>query len=148
MVRNFQASDLDRVLEIWLASNTQAHDFIPRAYWEGQLEAVRALLPQADITVWQAESGEVQGFIGLNGDFIEGLFVWPAAQGRGIGRALLDRAREGRARLTLHVYQKNTRAAAFYTRAGFSAMEEGLDDATGEAELTMAWQRGEGAAGC
>lgn len=144
MVRTFQKSDLDRVLEIWLAANVQAHDFIPKAYWEGQLETVRSLLPQAELTVWQAESGEVQGFIGLSGEHIEGLFVWPPVQGRGIGKALLDRAKDAHRRLTLNVYRKNERAAAFYAREGFSATEEGLDAATGEEERLLSWARAEG----
>lgn len=140
MVREFQRGDLERVSEIWLAANLQAHGFIPRAYWEGQLETVRALLPQAELHVWQAESGEIQGFIGLSGEHIEGLFVWPPVQGRGIGKALLDRAKDAHRRLTLNVYRKNERAAAFYRREGFRAVREGVDEPTGEAECQMVWE--------
>lgn len=141
MVRKFQKGDLERVLEIWLTANAQAHAFIPREYWEGRLELVRELLPQAELCVWQAENGEVQGFIGLNGDFVEGLFVWPPFQGQGVGKALLDRAKTEHDRLRLRVYRKNGRAAAFYVREGFSAGEEGLDPETGERELLMVWKR-------
>lgn len=140
MIREFQTGDLERVAEIWLAANTQAHGFISRAYWEGRLETVRGLLLQAELYVWQAESGALQGFIGLSGEHIEGLFVWPPAQGRGIGKALLDRAREAHGRLTLNVYRKNERAAAFYRREGFRTVGQGLDEATGEAEDLMTWE--------
>lgn len=142
MIREFQKGDLERVAEIWLAANTQAHGFISRAYWEGRLETVRGLLLQAELYVWQAESGALQGFIGLSGEHIEGLFVWPPAQGRGIGKALLDRAREAHGRLTLNVYRKNERAAAFYAREGFQVRGEGVDENTGEPEYTMVWERG------
>lgn len=148
MVREFQKSDLDRVLDIWLTANVKAHDFIPRAYWEGQRETVRTLLPQAELTVWQ-EEGEINGFLGLRGNEIQGLFVWPAFQGRGIGQDLLDCAKENREELMLRVYQKNRRAIAFYERQGFSVKEEGLDEATGEREFTMHWALGErGSAEC
>lgn len=84
MIRAFQTGDLERVAEIWLEANAQAHNFIPRRYWEGQLEAVRTLLPQAELYVWQ--DGAIQGFIGLDGEHIEGIFVWqrpsPAASER------------------------------------------------------------------
>lgn len=145
MVREFQSGDLGRVLEIWLEANVRAHGFIPRPYWEGQLELVRTLLPQAELYVWQDEDGEVQGFIGLSGEYIEGLFVWPTAQSRGIGRALLDRGKAACGRLTLNVYRKNHRAAAFYRREGFRVVCDGVDEHTGEAERQMVW---EGDAGC
>ena len=148
MVREFQRSDLERVLEIWLTANVQAHGFIPREYWEGQRETVRALLPRAELYVWQGE-GEINGFLGLTGGEIQGLFVWPAFQGRGIGQDLLDCAKESHDQLTLHVYQKNRPAIAFYERQGFSVTGEGLDEATGEREFTMHWAPGEkGAMGC
>lgn len=140
MVRKFQTTDLDRVLEIWLEANLQGHDFIPAPYWEGQLETVRTLLPQAELYVWQDGDGDVLGFIGLNGEHIEGLFVLPAAQSRGIGKALLDRAKGARSRLTLCVYRKNPRAAALYRREGFRVCGEGVDRRTGEGELTMVWE--------
>lgn len=142
MVRKFQTGDLDRVSEIWLEANLQAHNFIPGQYWEGQLEAVRTLLPRAELYVWQDGDGAAQGFIGLNGEHIEGLFVRPPAQSRGIGRALLDRAKDTHSRLTLNVYRKNDRAAAFYRREGFRIEREGVDGSTGEPEYTMVWERG------
>lgn len=146
MVREFQRSDLERVLEIWLRSNEEAHSFIPKEYWEGQRETVRTLLPQAELYVWQGV-GEVNGFLGLDGDRIQGIFVWPAFRGRGIGQDLLDCAKESHDQLTLHVYQKNRPAIAFYERQGFSVTGEGLDEATGEREFTMHWAPGERGSG-
>lgn len=142
MIRAFQTGDLERVAEIWLEANAQAHNFIPRRYWEGQLEAVRTLLPQAELYVWQ--DGAIQGFIGLDGEHIEGIFVWPAAQSRGIGKALLDRAKAAHGRLTLNVYRNNDRAAAFYRREGFQIRGESVDESTGEAECRMVWERRRG----
>ena len=138
MVRPFVPGDLNALLEIWLEANCQAHDFIPASYWRGQREEVGRALPQAEVYVWAAESGPL-GFLGLVGEYVAGLFVRPGAQSRGIGRALLCRAKEEHPRLELSVYQKNTRAAAFYCREGFSVLEEKTDKATGEREYTMAW---------
>ena len=144
MVREFQITDLERVAEIWLAANVRAHDFIPRQYWEGQLETVRTLFPQAELYVWQDGDGAVQGFVGLSGEHIEGIFVWPPAQSRGVGRALLDRAKAAHGRLTLNVYRNNDRAAAFYRREGFQTWGESVDESTGEAECRMVWERRRG----
>ena len=138
MIRPFERSDLDQVLEIWLDTNHRAHSFISASYWEGQLEAVRAALPQVELYVWE-EAGEVLGFLGLEGEHIAGIFVRHKAQSRGMGRLLLDRAKAGRERLTLCVYQKNVRAAAFYRREGFTALRVQMDQFTGEAEYFMGW---------
>lgn len=142
MIRKFQQGDLERVAEIWLEANIQAHNFISGRYWEGQLEMVKVMLPQAELFVAQGGDGEIQGFIGLNGDHVEGLFVRPPFQSRGLGRELLDRAKTARGRLTLNVYQKNERAAAFYRREGFRVREEGMDASTGEPEYGMVWEEG------
>lgn len=55
---------------------------------------------------------------------LEVLALAPGAEGRGLGRALVDaaeaRARERGARhMTLHVFARNTRARALYERAGY-----------------------------
>ncbi len=55
----------------------------------------------------------------------------------GIGRQPLDYAKEKYDRLSLGVYQKNTRAAAFYLKEGFSVLSEVIDEDTGENGYTM-----------
>ena len=42
MIRMFDACDLDQVMELWLNGNIEAHDFIPRNYWESNAPMVRA----------------------------------------------------------------------------------------------------------
>lgn len=141
MVRRMRGEDAGRVAEIWLDTNIGAHSFIPVRYWEDRFEEVKALLPGAEVFVYEDGSGVIQGFVGLRGTHIEGIFVRSGAQSRGIGRQLLDAARAGRSRLTLNVYRKNGRAAAFYRREGFHTAGTGTDDETGEAEERMVWER-------
>lgn len=139
MIRPFAEGDLDQVMEIWLAANLQAHSFVPAAYWEENLAAVRQALPRAEVYVCQ--EGELLGFLGLEGDYLAGIFVRSEARSRGLGRQLLDRAKEVRNRLVLNVYQKNVRALSFYRREGFRVLDEGTDRATGEGEVQMVWAR-------
>ena len=47
MIRRMEARDLEAVASIWLASNLEAHSFIPAEYWRGNYEAVKAALAQA-----------------------------------------------------------------------------------------------------
>ena len=140
MIREFQPADTDRVAELWLAANLQAHAFIAPEYWRGNQDMVKGLLPQAEVYVYET-GGEILGFAGLNGELIEGLFVSEKAQSRGIGKQLLDFLKTKKAELRLNVYQKNTRAIRFYEREGFKVQSEGLDEATGEREYAMTWQQ-------
>ena len=127
---------------IWLDANREAHAFIPTAYWLGHLEEVRAALAQAEVWVFADEARpELLGFVGLQGDYIAGIFVRREARSRGVGRRLLDHVKAGHPRLCLRVYEKNQRAAAFYRREGFRLVEKGVDPETGETELLLEWRR-------
>lgn len=138
MIRPYKEGDLERIMELWLQGNRQAHPFVPEAYWQGHAGAVRRILPESEVYV-SAEGEEIRGFIGLDGDYIAGIFVADRWRGSGIGRLLLGCVKEKKERLTLGVYEKNTRAAAFYEREGFTVKECVVDPETGERENRMAW---------
>lgn len=143
MIRRMGEGDLEAVAAIWLDANREAHDFIPASYWLGHFEEVRTALAQAEVWVFEAEAQtEISGFIGLQEDYIAGIFVRREARSGGVGRQLLDHVKAGRRQLRLQVYRKNSRAAGFYRREGFRVLEEGVDPGTGEAELLMEWRRG------
>ena len=142
MIRVLQLADLDRVADLWLAANLQAHNFISSEYWRGNQALVKELLPRAEVYVYE-KGGEILGFAGLEGEYIEGIFVLPDMQSRGIGKSLVDFLKTKKGGLRLNVYQKNTRAIRFYEREGFQIQSEGLDEATGEQDYVMAWQQGE-----
>ena len=142
MIRSLEPADLPAVSAIWLDANREAHAFIPASYWLGHLEEVRAALAQAEVWVFADEARPgLLGFVGLQGDYIAGIFVRREARSRGVGRQLLDHVKVGHPRLSLRVYEKNQRAAAFYRREGFRLLETGVDPETGEAELLLEWRR-------
>ena len=142
MIRKFENLDLDAVMQIWLQANLDAHAFIPASFWEANFEMVRDLLSQAELYVHENEATrQIDGFIGLTENHIEGIFVAKSARSKGIGRVLLEYAKSRKPRLTLSVYQKNERALAFYRREQFIVQSEGIDEDTNEAELQMLWSR-------
>ena len=140
MIRVVQKTDITKVADIWLDTNIKAHNFISAQYWESNYELVKEMLLQAEVYVCES-NGEIQGFIGLNGDYIEGIFVCDRLQSHGIGKALLNYAKNKRNKLFLNVYQKNLRATAFYQREGFEIQHSGFDEATKEKEYVMEWQQ-------
>ena len=140
MVRELRKEDINKVADIWLDTNIKAHSFIPAQYWKSNFELVKELLLQATVYVYE-DGNKIQGFIGLNDEYVEGIFVSDKMQSQGIGGILLNYAKDRRNRLFLNVYQKNTRAIPFYQREGFVIQYGGLDEATVEKDYVMAWQK-------
>ena len=138
MIREFEKTDLEEVANIWLDTNMKAHDFISAQYWQNHFQMVKEMFLQAEIYVYES-TGRIQGFVGMNGDYVEGIFVAWEAQSQGIGKRLLDFVKERKESLYLSAYEKNERAVRFYQREGFVIREERLDESTGEKEYVMVW---------
>ncbi len=138
MIRSAAPADLDTLMDLWLAGNLDAHPFVSPDYWLSHFSEVRAALPEAELFVW-APDGAVRGFAGLTGTYLAGIFVHRAFRSKGGGKALLDHIKARGLPFTLHVYEENRRAAAFYQREGLHVTTRGTDPGTGLEELTMAW---------
>lgn len=142
MVRAFAARDLPEVLEIWMEGNMAAHHFIEEHYWTDCYEMVKDALPRAEVYVYEDEaSNRIRGFIGLQDDYIAGLFVNEVSRSKGIGRMLLDHAKHKKAMLRLNVFCRNLRGVQFYLRQGFEIQGKATDDSTREEEFSMVWRK-------
>ena len=140
MVRQYSNGDIDAVMQIWLDTNIRAHHFIPSDYWRTNCDMVRELLSHAEIYVHEDECAkQIDGFIGLNDDYIEGIFVKETMKSKGIGKQLLNHVKKVKPTLKLNVYQKNEKAIKFYLREKFNIRSENIDDNTGEKEFVMVW---------
>ena len=140
MIRKMEEKDISDVMQIWLETNIKAHSFIEKAYWTSNYEMVKQILPEAEVYVYEDEkNGQIAGFIGINNQYVEGLFVKESAQSRGIGKQLLDHAKSRKTEVRLGVYQKNVRAMRFYLRENFLIQAEEMDEDTNEKEYIMGW---------
>ena len=90
--------------------------------------------------LYRKEKQQLSLTLGLNDEYVEGIFVFGEMQSQGIGKILLNYAKDKRNKLYLNVYQKNARAISFYKREGFEIQHSGLDEATGEKDYVMTWQ--------
>ena len=99
-----------------------------------------ATLLQATVYVYE-DKQEIQRFVGLSDEYIEGIFVYAEMQSQGIVKILLNYVKGKRNNLFLNAYQKNTWAISFYQREGFEIQCNGIDEATGEKDYVMVWQR-------
>lgn len=142
MIRVFQETDSDRLVEIWLKTSVLAHNFIPEEYWISHVGDMKDIyLPGSKNWVWMDLEDVVQGFISMRECHVVALFVDPSQQGKGIGSGLLNHVKNLYPRLTLHVYSKNEPSVLFYQRHGLEIRKASRCEATGERELLMEWVR-------
>ncbi|TXR56746.1 GNAT family N-acetyltransferase [Quadrisphaera setariae] len=102
------------------------------------------LLVQHDVAVVRHDDLLV-GVLATSPGWVDQLYVLTDHQGRGVGRALLDRAKAASSGdLQLWTFAGNARARAFYERAGFVAEEE-TDGSTNEErapDVRYRWRAG------
>ena len=103
-------------------------------------DRVKDILPQAEIYVYE-NLGKISGFIGLNKDYIEGIFVEKNMRSKGIGKQLLNYVKKLKEEMHLSAYKKNYKAISFYQREDFVIQSESIDNDTNEKELLMSWKK-------
>ena len=140
MIRSFKSQDLNKVMKLWLDTNIMAHSFIGEEYWKSNYDAVKSMMPSANIYIYE-ENNCIQGFIGLMDTYIAGIFVNQDFQSKGIGKKLLNYAKNKNEVLSLNVYKENIRAVKFYLREDFDISNEQVDVNTGKSELHMNWKK-------
>lgn len=137
MIRPFQKEDMEPVIQIWLESSIQAHNFISEDFWTAKAKDMRAIyLPAAETYVYE-DVDDVNGFISLYENTIAAIFVSPCCQGKGIGKELIAKAKELRKTLQLTVYKANHKSISFYEKCGFKFLSVQQDEHTGFTELVM-----------
>lgn len=140
MIRKLERNDIEVVMQIWKNENINAHKFISEQYWENNYDYVKEILPNAEVYVYTLKE-KILGFIGLEDNYVAGLFIEKNNQSKGIGRSLLNKVKENKKELTLKVYEKNTKAINFYEKNGFIVIGKNIDEDTNEIEYTMSWSK-------
>ncbi|NUS12140.1 MAG: GNAT family N-acetyltransferase [Streptomyces sp.] len=118
----------------YLPPQRRGHDEVTR--WVREVVLVQC-------RVWVAERGDgIAGYAALDGDLLDHLYLRPDARRQGIGTLLLDEVRRhSPGGLSLHVFQQNTEARAFYAHHGFTVA--GTTDGAGNMErlpdMTLRW---------
>ncbi|MBP3705436.1 MAG: GNAT family N-acetyltransferase [Clostridia bacterium] len=125
-IRRAGTEDASRIAEIEIF-NYRLH-FYPifksDEFYFGELQVVPAANALAEDNealsrTFVYDDGVVKGFIRVNGDEVEKLFVEPALQGQHIGEKLLEYAVSEHGAKWLWALEKNTRAIRFYEKHGF-----------------------------
>lgn len=144
LIREARHEDAGAIADVHLSARRDAMPYLPELHGEAETRSWFAsnVLPRC--AVWVAEGqGRVVGFAALHGELLEHLYVAPGDQGRGVGTALLERARRASpGRLELWTFQRNARARAFYERHGFRVAEltDGAGNEEREPDVRYVWQ--------
>lgn len=140
--------DADAVTRVFLDSRAAAMPYLPRVHSDEETLAwiTHVVLPTST-AVWVAEEagegGELLGFAVLAGDDeLDHLYLRPDALRQGIGSRLLAKVRgAAKGALSLHVFQRNAAARAFYERHGFAAVafDDGARNEENEPDVLYRW---------
>ncbi|MGR3742279.1 GNAT family N-acetyltransferase [Companilactobacillus sp. DQM5] len=138
--KDLNKEDYKQIANVWLESNIESQDFINKKYWLSNLGYVKNAMQKSKIFAYKIDD-EIQGFIGLNDDYIEGIFVKKEYRKHGIGKKLLEQLKREHDLLKLFVYKKNEVALQFYLSNGFTIFNESIEDETGEISVSMVWKK-------
>ena len=137
MIRSYTEDDLGEVLDAWYEASFVAHSFLSEEFFATERQQIaERWLPIAETIVYEAD-GRVVGFVALVGNEVGAIFVLPEYQGRGIGRALVDRARELLQFLELDVFEANATGRRFYEAYGFVQVDRDIHEASGQPQLRL-----------
>jgi putative acetyltransferase len=120
VIRKYKEDDMAHVLSAWERASQIAHPFLPREFLATERASIPGYLRLPATETWVVEQAhQVVGFMSLVGNVIGLLYVQPAVHGTGVGRALMDKAKELRRDLEVEVFAANTAACRFYVKSGF-----------------------------
>lgn len=120
MIRAGTPADVPRALEIWRAAVDATHGFLS-AEDRAAIDRMVAedFLPHAALWLAVDDADRAQGFLVMDGEMIDALFVDPAAHGRGIGTALVDHALSLAPGALVDASEPASNAVPFYEARGF-----------------------------
>ena len=108
------------LLDVWESSVRATHLFLS----DEEIKNIKQYVPQAingvsHLVTAVNENGEPVGFMGIEGQMLEMLFISAGERGKGIGKRLLEYGIERYSVNELAVNEQNPQAKGFYERMGF-----------------------------
>lgn len=143
-VRTARPDDAAEITSVFLQSRAAAMPYLPRLHSDGETLwwMQHIVLTEQQVWVVTDEQHQILGFAALDGEELAHLYLRPDVRRRGLGSALLGAVRTASPnRLRLHVFQRNTAAAAFYRSHGFRPVgtNDGARNEEREPDATYEW---------
>lgn len=139
-IKLMNKSQTYEVMDLWLRTSTHDHPFVEPNFWENHYDFVKQKYIADKDTYIYIEDDKIVGFTGVTDDnMVTGLFVDPAYQNRGIGKALIKFLQTEYSILHVKTYAKNRKALAFATKLGFIIDGAIRHEYNNEVMYTMLW---------
>jgi GNAT superfamily N-acetyltransferase len=143
-IRLADAADAAVIARIHMTSRAAAMPYLPpqKRNHSQVTRWVEDVLLKACRTWVAVRDAEILGYAALEGDMLEDLYLQPDVRRQGIGTLLLDEVRrhspDG---VSLHVFQQNTDARAFYEHHGFTVLDisDGCRNMENLPDMTLRW---------
>jgi GNAT superfamily N-acetyltransferase len=144
VIEKGRPEDAAAIAALFTASRRAAMPWLPELHSAEDVRGYVAghVLERCEVLVTR-DDRDVLGFLALDGDEVDHLYIRPDAQRRGLGSALLDAAKGRRpAGLELWAFQRNAPALAFYARHGFTELyrTDGRDNEEREPDVRLGWR--------
>lgn len=132
IIRPGTEADVPRALAIWRAAVDATHGFLSAEH-RAEIDTLVAeqFLPSAPLWLAEDSAGMVQGFLAMDGDMIDALFVDPAAHGQGFGTALVRQALALAPTALVDANAQADNALPFYLSRGFKEIGRSETDPHG-----------------
>lgn len=132
-VHRVASDEADRLVEVWEASVRATHHFLS----ESDIQFLKPLVREGvfglkHLYCVRDMENVLVGFVGVDDEKMEALFVHPAWHGAGIGRRLARYAVLDLGATLVDVNEQNEQALAFYQHLGFEVYGRSELDSTGK----------------
>lgn len=122
---------LEELTDLWEQSVRETHTFLS----EPEILAIKPYVPQAmagiETLLVLKKHDKMLGFMGMNGQKLEMLFLYPKVRGKGYGCQLIAYGIEHYGIDEVTVNEQNPQAAGFYKKMGFSTYKRTEQDEQG-----------------
>ena len=111
---------IQALVQLWEASVRETHHFLS----EAEILRIREYVPQAiggvaHLITAETEAGVPAGFMGIENDRLEMLFLSPGERGKGLGKQLVELGIQQYGVREVTVNEQNPQAVGFYAHLGF-----------------------------
>lgn len=115
---------------VWLRSGQAEYHYLSAFQALDETKAIevfqRHIQDNCEIWVYEVDQ-EIVGFMAMDSNYIDRLYVDPKSQGKGVGSEFINYAKKLHPTgLSLKTHQQNKRACGFYEKRGFVAVGYGL----------------------
>ncbi|KIO76833.1 GCN5 family acetyltransferase [Pedobacter lusitanus] len=126
-------SEFAQMGELWEASVRATHHFLNEqdiAFFKSLL--LNEYFKLVSLFCIRDQDGLITGFMGIESDKLEMLFVHPRVMGKGIGKELLNHALQTFKINKVDVNEDNPQAVGFYEKMGFKTVSRSALDGMGK----------------